>query len=366
MQNNEPLSFAARRDAYLPRSNPTVIKIENRWKNSRIDSLVDVLGKTKESCINEPVVQKQARDEFKAEPIKNNVGKTVMKDKAGEQKVQTKQTRQVQGRKQHKDWEFGKKKSFIAPKNNKKNNDAAILIERFVRGWWTRINFRIRLLEHRLETKDERTRAAIEKVHGRYDQRKQTMRYRLEEKSKKELSKMTKEQRCAEEGQQLIAFLRKENRKLREKNEKLHNAITVLKDQNERLEHANDSTDSCFTTLNEHAKHIQDTYDKLSEVVPKYRAGVEALKGALSDRNQYCETEHRIKLMYVKCVGMIVEKMEENDEDKALIDSIVELCMETEDADNIMLLPEKNSVESEHALSDEDSELDQYTVASMG
>ena len=270
----------------------------------------------------------------------------------------------------HKKWEFGKPKSFVPPKYTKRNNHAATQIQRIARGGWQRLHFRIMLLEHKLDTRHERTADALEKVEQRTEQRKEALRSKMEERAKKQLEKVTAEQKAAQEGQRIIAYLRKENKKLREKNEKIFSAIYALKEQNARLEEANESTDESFSTLNDHAKQIEDTHEKLKVIVPQYKSSVEKLRDAVEVRRQFCLAEHKIKLMYVKCVGTLVEMVEDGCKDTKLVDEVVTYCIDMEAEDNAQTLPAKlEQEETEYGDDDEDvsecDSLDEYTVATL-
>jgi hypothetical protein len=44
----------------------------------------------------------------------------------------------------------------IPPESNKKNNKAAVQIQKIARGGWQRLMFKITVLQHKLDTSDER------------------------------------------------------------------------------------------------------------------------------------------------------------------------------------------------------------------
>jgi len=141
------------------------------------------------------------------------------------------------------------------------------------------------------------------------------------------------------ETSKMIHFLRKENKKLREKNRKIFESNYGLRVNNGRLEDANNQTDTSFGTLNSHAKEINETNAKLNEVVPKYEGGIEKMKEAVEVRQQYCVSEHKIRLLYTKCIGQIVMMAEKKCKDENLVDEIVEYAMEREDQEHDETLP---------------------------
>jgi myosin heavy subunit len=272
------------------------------------------------------------------------------------------------GVKSHENWDFGKPKAIAPIARNRKNEKAAIVIQKMMRGWWQRLRFKIVLLQHKLNTRKERTDACLDRVKDRFAKQKEIVRTKLENAHRRELEKVTKEEVTASEGQQLIAFLRKENKKLREKNTKIHAAICALKVSNERLSEANNKSDKTYSTLADHAKEIKDTHKKLTKVVPKYKESVDILKEAVELRRQYCLSEHKIKLLYTKCMGTVVEIVESACNDKALANEVVGLCLKLEDEDHPTDPPPK-SIKDDYdditVCSSSDDEYDEYTVASM-
>ena len=176
-----------------------------------------------------------------------------------------------------------------------------------------------------------------------------------------------KEQEATKEAQKLIQQLRAENKKLREKNQKIHEACQNLKHQNDRLENTTTVAEGNIDTLTKHAKQIKATHSKLKVVEPRYRASVEQLAEAVELRRQFCMTERQMKLMYVKCVGKIVDLAEDQLKDPDLLDDIVGYVLETEDVDHEEPLPQKVNVggPGDNDNGDE-SDYDEYSVASYG
>uniref|UniRef100_A0A7S3LFC6 Uncharacterized protein n=1 Tax=Amphora coffeiformis TaxID=265554 RepID=A0A7S3LFC6_9STRA len=260
-------------------------------------------------------------------------------------------------------WDFGKPKDFKRPSNNKKNNKAATTIQRCMRGWWARILFKIKMMEFKIEHKDLLTKRALAKVKDKQKSKKEKVRRKMEEKQQKSLAKLSKDEEMRQEAQKLIQQLRNENKKLREKNQKVFDACKNLKEQNERLENTTTVAEGNIDTLNKHAKQIEETHKKLKIVEPRYKESVEQLAEAVELRRQFCLTERQMKLMYVKCVGGIVDLAEDKLKDRDLVDEIVGYVLETENVDNEEPVPQQITVEEPE--SDEDS-LDGYSVHSYG
>lgn len=326
-------SYNGHSDVYItqsPRKSPSILRLETRNDTKKVDDL--------KSCL-------------KAGPSesKNTKKKTVTLSKA-----------QL-------------KRSFTNPAKTKRNHDAAKQIQRAMRGWWQRVQFRVALLQHKLDTAEDRTKEEISQVHECIQCRKKKFDEKIKKQKQAELKKVTMVESTATEGQKLIFSLRKENKKLREKNTKIYKATHSLKAANTAFEAANSTTGDSHSALKEQAKTIEETHEKLKEVVPAYEANVEKYKAALQAHRTFGNTEHQIKLLYIQTVGTIVEMMEDRCRDTNLTEEIVEYCLAVEEHDKAALMPilledhfateEKND---DGSVSSEDSEnYEEYTVATM-
>lgn len=317
--------------------------------------------------------QKQEEDVAVTSPVRTS---SLKKPGQPRSKTPERRVRLVEPKK-YKSWDFGKKKVFVKPPVNRKTTAAATNIQRIARGGMQRLHYKVMRLEHLLNSRDQRTQADIDKINAKNDERKEKYREKMQTANEKELQKLDLGTMAAQESQKIIAYLRKENKKLREKNEKVYTACHNLREQNRRLEDANTATDDSFSTLNAHAKQIQETYDKLKEVVPKYEASVKTLRDAVEERRQYCLSEHKIKVMYVKLLGNIVEKMELAVGEESLASEIVDKVMELEDQElhNVPVPPSvmNDSMNTSFNASfmtlgsdhSEDAEIQSHVVATM-
>ena len=223
------------------------------------------------------------------------------------------------------------------------------------------------MLQFKIENKDLLTKRALAKVKDKHKAKKEKVKRKMLEKHQRSLEKLTKEEQAAQEAQKIIQQLRAENKKLREKNQKIADAARNLMQQNARLENTTSVAEGNIDTLAKHAKHIKDTHEKLKIVEPRYKASVEQLAEGVELRRQFCMTERQMKLMYVKCVGAIVDLAEEELKDKDLLDEIVGYVLETEDVDHEEPLPEKVDLsDPQDEADDDDDSVDAYSVHSYG
>lgn len=229
----------------------------------------------------------------------------------------------------------------IPPESNKKNNKAAVQIQRIARGGWQRLMFKIAVLQHKLDTSDERTNAQLQRIKEHTQKRKDKYRKKLQLEAEAELKKTAQQSTLAKESKDIIAYLRRENQKFRVKNEKLHKKIKALSVDSGRLDNVNATTDEHCSSLNDQAKQIEATNAKFQTVVPMYADSVAKTREAVEMRQQFCESEHTIRLLYVKAIGTAMTMMEEGCKDTALVDEIVEYCLDLEGEENILPLPPK-------------------------
>lgn len=284
--------------------------------------------------------------------VKPQIAKPSVENVA-EPKVQVQKTRTVKKKEEpteifYRVWPSGAFKSFIRPKHNAKTTTAATAIQSAARGLIARTNFRITLLEHKLASAEKRTLQAVEAIQEETQKKKLKIRRKTTKMEAKTIKKQMACNQTAVEGAKLIHYLREENKKLRAKNDKIARAILELKQQNDRLEHAQQATGENKTLLSEHYEKIKETNAALLAVEPKYAAKVQELKEASELRRQYCLTEHKMKINYVKLVGTITEMVEDHCQDKDLIKEIVGYALEIES--------EQPVESSEHPLEDDEEE----------
>lgn len=198
----------------------------------------------------------------------------------------------------------------VPPMSTPENNAAATKIQQIARRWSQRLRFRVIWLQHQLDTKDERTKASLERMAERLQQKKDAFRLNLEKKAEAvRVKRARQESSAANASQSISGFLHKDNRQLRLKNGKHAKAIRSLRIENDRLEYLNLSADECTSTLTDQHKSIEETNAKLMIVVPMYKASVEDLEYAVERRRMFCLAEHRIRLLYARCATSAVELM---------------------------------------------------------
>lgn len=271
------------------------------------------------SFVRKAVVEKKP----KFENNESNVEKVVVKEPSAETKREEKSNVMF-----YRTWPGGPIKSFVPSPNTPKTNKAATKIQKLVRGKCARTLFRIKFLEHRLAQVDAQREAELQAVLENKESQLISLRRKATQKQASMLKKQLVTAETANEGAKLIHYLRLENKKLRKKNDKIAASILALKQHNERLEKATHETDDNQSLLGTHYEKIKETNAVLLTVVPQYEAKLKEMQEALEIRQQYCMSEHKMKVMYVKLVGTLTEMVENHSSDMALIDEITAYCLE--------------------------------------
>lgn len=271
-------------------------------------------------------------------------------------------------------WEFGKVKTFVRPPNTVTTNKAATIITTIVRGWWQRLKYRTQLVQYKLRTIDERI---AQKIH-QMNMNVQIEKVRMLQDAKNGTALDKKIRQAAEtlkEADTIVAYLRKQNMKLRQKNKKLMSSILELKHQNERLENVTYKGDDANLELQKFSEQIEETHGKLNEVIPKYLDSIQTLQDALDVRDKYCHSEKTVRILYTHLLGTIVSMMQNHyhNNNSTLVSDITSQVLTVEEEikkiPNLQLLSDN----SDNADDDDDDvtessdseDYDEYTIATF-
>ena len=141
-----------------------------------------------------------------------------------------------------------------------------------MRGWWARIQYKIKSMEFQLAHPQLMKHRALEKMRESMEQRKAYERKKLEAIYARDQantsSTTTALDKTLQDNRALIEKLRKENKGLRDKREKMIQAARHLKDQNQRLGGANTQTDGSLEYLQDHVQRMEETHKKLQVIEP--------------------------------------------------------------------------------------------------
>jgi myosin-5 len=198
------------------------------------------------------------------------------------------------------------------------------------------LNDEARVLERELEEKkimhEKKAKAANPSVEIEEEKAELELRYANHTKKvnmvdKKELvAKMKK----VEESEKIVAYLRKENKKVRDQTEKMKEDLQEMKEQNNRLVEANASAGASLDSMEKQKKNIAAHNVKLDENYKKYKTQNSQLKRDMENRNAYFNAEVTIRGEYEKAMEQIVDLLEERCKDNKLVDAVNAAHLECE------------------------------------
>jgi hypothetical protein len=226
---------------------------------------------------------------------------------------------------------LGKVYRFARPVRSFESHYAATDIQRVVRGGMQRLRYKIQRLEHWLDTSRDRTKQELAAIRRDTELRKAAIRAELDASAEKSRLRSAEAEVAAGERQKLIDYLRLENRRLREDNNKIATAIQSLKHENERIFDANSSSDDSIGSLALHSKTIQKTHSKLQQVIPQYKAAIQEMEAAVRLRDMHLETERKLRGLYLNWESEVQELFEGTMGEDELSDDVVRMCLEMEE-----------------------------------
>ena len=119
-----------------------------------------------------------------------------------------------------------------------------------------------------------------------------------------------------------VAYLHKENIKVRDQTEKMRGELQHLKEQNSRLVEANASAGASLDSLEKQKKSLAEYNAKLEENLQKWKAQNSQLKADLANRIAYHKAETKIRAEYEAAMEKIVELLESRCNDPKLLEEV--------------------------------------------
>jgi myosin V len=133
-----------------------------------------------------------------------------------------------------------------------------------------------------------------------------------------------------EESGKLIAFLQKENKKLKATNDKAKKEYKKVKEANENLVKANEASGASFEMLNNQSKKLGNSTQKIKDDIEKYKNANAKLREDLKARQQFYNAEAQIRLQYQKTMAQILDVFQDNCKDPDLVEDVVCVALECE------------------------------------
>jgi len=133
-----------------------------------------------------------------------------------------------------------------------------------------------------------------------------------------------------EESKKLIAFLQKENKKLKSSNDKAKKEYKKLKETNERLVAANESAGQSFSMLENQSRKLNNGTASVNSNIEKFKNANAKLREDLKARQAFYNAEAQIRLQYQKTLAQILDVFQDNCKDADLVEDVVCVALECE------------------------------------
>jgi len=133
-----------------------------------------------------------------------------------------------------------------------------------------------------------------------------------------------------EESKKLIAFLQKENKKLKSSNDKAKKEYKKLKETNERLVAANESAGQSFSMLESQSRKLNNGTASVNSNIEKFKNANAKLREDLKARQAFYNAEAQIRLQYQKTLAQILDVFQDNCKDADLVEDVVCVALECE------------------------------------
>jgi len=180
--------------------------------------------------------------------------------------------------------------------------------------------------DERKQEAQERINAAREEAEDLKEKLETEIKLNAAEPAKLAAAQKTK----LEESGKLIAFLQKENKKLKSANDKAKKEVKKVKETNERLIKANESAGQSFEMLNNTSKKLNNNTSNITGNIDKYKKANAQLREDLKARQAFYNAEAQIRLQYQKTMAQILDVFQDNCKDADLVEDVVCIALECE------------------------------------
>lgn len=133
-----------------------------------------------------------------------------------------------------------------------------------------------------------------------------------------------------EESKKLVAFLQKENKKLKSANDKAKKEYKQVKETNQRLVAANESAGTSFELLKNQSSKLNNSTSDVTTQIEKYKNLNSQLREDLKARQAFYNAEAQIRLQYQKTLAQILDVFQDNCKDADLVEDVVCVALECE------------------------------------
>lgn len=211
---------------------------------------------------------------------------------------------------------------LVAHKQN-----ASIVIQAFVRGWRCRVRTRVYQLENELRLIEQRKQRELLDVQAWKEQKMEKIRLSAQSMDKEARQQSFRYKETLAQADKLIKYLRKENKKLRDKNDALQVAINLMFEENKILEKQALEFKAFAESMND-MFIINHENEALAELLFQFENRKVEFEEAIVCRDERIMFENKVGRLYLNGIQGIVLAIEDACHDEELVYLVEELCLQ--------------------------------------
>jgi tetratricopeptide (TPR) repeat protein len=203
---------------------------------------------------------------------------------------------------------------------------AAMSIQKIFRGYATRLRSKLYQLEYKLCQIQQCHARELQDIQHRKEVELQSINEMIGQEHIKYMEEKQKLQQTIDDATRIIKHLRKENKKIRDKNETLRVAIDQLIEENEMLERQAEEYKAFAANLDQ-MKVLNNENVALISIIEQFEQRKQQFEEAIEKRDEFIMYENQMGRLYLHQIQEIVALVEETCTDPYLVAYIEELCI---------------------------------------
>ena len=216
-------------------------------------------------------------------------------------------------------------REFVQRRKVQKHN-VATLIQRMFRGFATRQRSKVYQLEYQLYHIQQCHARELQDIQNRKEEELRCINKVIGQEHIKYMEEKQKLEKTINDANRIIKHLRKENKKIRDKNETLRVAIDQLIEENEMLEQQAHEY-KLFAANLDQMKLLNNENEALISVIAQFEHRKQQFDEAIEKRDEFIMYENQMGRLYLHQIQEMVALVEETCIDPYLVAYIEELCI---------------------------------------
>ena len=204
--------------------------------------------------------------------------------------------------------------------------NASTLLQKLFRGFATRLRSKVYQLEHQLHQIQQCHARELHAIQQKKEEELQSINELIGQEHVKYMKEKSQRQNTIDEANRIIKYLRKENKKVRDKNEALRVAIDQLIEENDMMERQAREYKE-FTANLDQMKVLDNENNTLTFIIEQFEQRKTQFDDAIEKRDEFIMHENKMGRLYLQQIQQMVTLIEETCIDPYLVTYIEDLCI---------------------------------------